>query len=799
VFNATWILVAVLYALAVWLAHRVGAPALGRALPWRIAALFYALVLIFLFRPMTQAAVSVPVDFIRILPPWDNGTPTRPLSNSMMNDLPMQIVPWAGQVRDAWRSLHFPLWNHLSGAGYPLLANGQSSAFSPIRLLALPLPLGYAMTAEAAMKLLIALTFMYLLCRRRYEELPSAIGAISFAFCTFNNTWLHFPLVTVAVWLPAALLAVEMLVERRTYARFVFGVVVWAVMLFGGHPETVAHVTLLAGLYALWLLFIERVGSWRAIPSLAGAIAVAAIIAAPFLAPFAETVTKSKRYQELQANPALNTDVPWSDFPSLIVLFQPHFFGHLPGDKPWSTAPAAESISGFAGVLGVAAWLALLLRAIALRRFREREVFFVFAGLFVLGVILNWPGVGTFFHVVFRLAANARLRLLLCFVAAMMIAAIVDITRRERPLWLLTGVAVTAAAMLALLMTTAFPNHAAIDIAVLAMLPSVLVLAVAALLALPPQWRDFGAFVVATAIVGELWATDAGWNPVLPAEAMYPRTPLIRKLDTLRAQWGQTPLRVVGIGPAMFPNTNAIFGFEDVRAHDPMANGRYLGVLRLLAGLNTDDYFAKWNNIDTRLLDYLNVRYVVGARNLEMKDAQRFRLVYDGRDGRIFENADVLPRFYPARNIVLEFKGDLFLRRLVEQKEFALTAVVKTLPVDSDRMRLDLLLPRPMSAPEPTVRMVSATPTDFCLRIHAPRHALIVSSQPWWPGWRVTLNGRRREPQQVNGPFLGFTVPPGDWDVRVDYFPLTFYAGLAASLGAIIVLCAVRIRSSSRS
>src|SRR5207247_184680 len=142
---------------------------------------------------------------------------------------------------------------------------------------------------------------------------------------------------------------------------------------------------------------------WRSIAALAGAVAVAAIVAAPFLAPFAEAVTKSRRYQELQANPQLNADVPFSDFPSTIVLFQPHFFGHLPNDKPWSTAPAAESISGFAGALGVAAWFALLLRAIALRRFRERELFFVLAGLFVLGVILDWPGVGSFFHFVFRL------------------------------------------------------------------------------------------------------------------------------------------------------------------------------------------------------------------------------------------------------------------------------------------------------------------------------------------------------------------------------------------------------------
>jgi uncharacterized membrane protein YfhO len=784
VFNATWIYVAVLYALAIRLARP--------RVPWRVAGLFYILVLIFLFRPMTQATVNVPVDFIRTLPPWSGG---RHLSNPFMNDLPMQIVPWAAQVRDAWRSLHFPLWNHLSGSGYPLLANGQSSALSPIRLLALPLPLGYAMTAEAAMKLLIALTFMYLLCRRRYAELPSAIGAIAFAFCTFNNTWLHFPLVTVGVWLPAALLAVDLLFEQRTYARFVFAVVVWAVMLFGGHPETVAHVTLLSGLFALWLAFVERTGSWRSIAMLASAIAVAALVAAPFLAPFAEAVTKSRRYQELQANPQLNTEVPWSDFPSMVVLFQPHFFGHLPQDKPWSTAPAAESISGFAGVLGVAAWLGLVLRAVALRRFRQREVFLVIAALFVLAVILDWPGVGSFFHFVFRLAANARLRLLFCFLAALMTAAIVDITIRERPVWILTGAGLAAAALLYLMMTTAFPTQAAVDIALLAMLPSLIVLAAVALLAnvgrasarpdgLKPVLHQA---VIAVAVIYELWAADAGWNPVLPADEMYPKTPLIQKLQELR---GTALARVVGIGPALFPNTNAIFGLEDIRAHDPMSNGRYLGVLRLLAGVNTDDYFAKWNNLDSRLLDYLNVKYVIGARNLQMNDMQRFRLVYDGRDGRIFENADVLPRFYAARNIVLEFKGDYFVRRLMAQPDFARTAVVKVLPVDSDRMRLDLLAPRPLDAPEPSVTIVEARPTDFRLRIHAPRHALIVSSQPWWPGWRVTINGRRREAQPVNGPFLGFTVPPGDWDVRVDYFPLTFYLGLVISMLTVIGLVA---------
>ena len=47
--NPTWLYVAALYALAVWLARRARVD-----LPVRVGVFFYALVLNFLFRPLTQ-------------------------------------------------------------------------------------------------------------------------------------------------------------------------------------------------------------------------------------------------------------------------------------------------------------------------------------------------------------------------------------------------------------------------------------------------------------------------------------------------------------------------------------------------------------------------------------------------------------------------------------------------------------------------------------------------------------------------------------------------------------------------
>jgi len=750
-----------------------------------VAAFFYALVLIYLFRPMTGGYVNLPVDFINILPPWGSWGHRHLLSNPEMNDLTMQIVPWAHQAREAWRSLHFPIWNPLAGCGYPLLANGQSSAMSPLRLLALPLPLGYAMTAEAAMKLLIALTSMYLLCRRRYDELPSAIGAISFAFCTFVSTWLHFPIVTVAVWLPAAFLAIELLIERSTYRRFVFAVAVWTAMLYGGHPETVTHATFFGGLFALWIAFIERPvprrDAIRALALAAAAIFVAALLAAPFIATFAETVKKSRRFQELQVNP--NGEPPFSDFPSAIATFEPNFYGHAPAEKPSGPA-TAESITGFAGILGIASWFALLVQAIARRRFRTREFFLVVLALIAVGIVFNWPVISSLFHFVFRLAANARLRLLLCWIAAAMTAAAIDNARRERSIPFLLGVLASTAFLLYLMLTFPFATAAAKDTAMIAILPSMVVLTMASLFVLQVRGRHIATMLTGAAIIAELWTATDGWNPVLPVEAMYPKTPLIATLQRLQAATpSNDPFRIVGIGAALFPNTNAMYGLADIRTHDPMAFGRYLGVLRLLTNLETNEYFAKWQNLDTPLLNYLNVRYVVGDRGFDPNDRRRYQLLYDGRDGRIFENRDVRPRFFAARDIVLEFNHDRFAQTLM-QHDFSKQTVVNILPVDSDRMRQDLLAPKS----DPIVQIVEAGDTAFRLRIRSQRHALIVSSQPWWPGWRVSLNGRKIVPQLVNGAFFGFTIPPGDWDVRVDYFPASFYGGLAGAIVTALLL-----------
>ncbi|MEO8381711.1 MAG: hypothetical protein ABI779_18765 [Acidobacteriota bacterium] len=736
--NASWLLVLVVYGVAVSLARRAGAD-----LPRRVALLFLVLVFAFLWQPLTQRVILVPADVLKLTPPWSEmRAPGRPpvtkyeVSNLNLHDVPMQIVPWLHQVRESWRAGRIPLWNEAAGCGYPMLGNGQSTPFSPFHLVTLVLPLGYAITAEAALKLLLALVFTYLFCRLRYSPLASVLAAIAYGFSTWMVTWLQFPIAAAAAMLPGVLLAVERLVERgglrgqsdvgetRAPARgpIPLAVAIFSLTVLSGHPETIFNIGLIALAHGLWI------ANARGLLRVAGACLLAACITAPVLAPFGEAVLRSQRLAEVQVKNEVIP--PYSDRASAVLLLQPRFFGELPIERPWGPT-SLESVCGFAGVLALSSVVAAMVFIVRGRRWRERETLYVLGAVVSLGIILGWPGITQVFEVMAGLAPAMRMRMGICWFAAVLIAAVVDWTRREGAAPLLFGALVVALTMLRALGTTPFPSDSHRVSAILSLLPSLAVLAAVALTA----FRRGEALVLAGALtVLELWSAMAHWNPILPARALRPETPLIARLQSLRGLH-----RIVGMGGQLYPNTGAYFGLEDVRVHDPMASRRYVELLTQKAGWNAADYYAKWNDPSSPLLDRLNVKYIVSDRALK-----GLPLVYQGRDGWIYENRGARPRFY------------------------------------SDSAE---------------VSIVRASGDAYQMRIRARQHALISSSVMNEPGWTA---GRFRV-FDGDGPFVAFMVPPGEHEVEVRYRPRSFYAMVPLSLLTLAgLLVAARIRKKRK-
>jgi hypothetical protein len=726
--NPNWLYVGALYAIAVALARRGGNP-----LPKRIAVLFYLLVVLFFFKAMTGPYVSVATDIPRLIAPWSASAPgftKYTVLNMETHDVSMQLAPWAHQVRETWKSGHAPLWNALAGCGYPLLANAQSAALSPLRLLALPLPLTYAMTAEAAMKVLVALTFTFLYCRRRYDVLPSSIAALAYGFGPFVIAWLHFAQSTAACFLPAVLYQIDLLAERRTDARFAMTAVIGAAVVFCGHPETAVHILLFAAAYVLWLALVEKQRGFL-VPLIAAGV-VAALLALPLIVPFAENVRDSTRFESQKT---WGRDMPFSDGLSLALLVQPRLYGTRPGN-PWGPA-MAEAVTGFAGILGIAALISIVCDTIARRRFRDREVFFVLAALGVLALLANIRPAVTVLHAVIGLAANARLRFLFAWILAVLIAAALNRLQRGVVIPFVIGLGAAATLLAIVVMRTPFPSDAARHDGLTSVIPSVIVLIVAAL-ALVPRVRSVAMMVLVAAVIAEMWPLTIGWNSPFTKSTFYPRTPLI---DAVLRHHRPGFDRVAGIGGVLFPNTNAMFGIEDVRIHDPMEPARYV---HLLGSVLTNDYYKKWIDPSSPLLDRLNARWVMAEPGHELTDTARYQLRYAGADGLLYENLHVQPRFF---------------------------------------------------ASGARVTIASASSDAYLLDIDAPTSTLVVSSVGWSRWWRADAAGKRLATQLVDGAFIGFIVPSGHTAVRVRYVPVSFYIAIVIALLTATLLVCFMIRA----
>jgi hypothetical protein len=96
-----------------------------------------------------------------------------------------------------------------------------------------------------------------------------------------------------------------------------------------------------------------------------------------------------------------------------------------------------------------------------------------------------------------------------------------------------------------------------------------------------------------------------------------------------------------------------------------------------------------------------------------------------------------------------------------------------------------------------TLDALAVAPRRLRARVTAEAPALLATSQPAIPGWRLTLDGAVVPPLRVNGAFLGTVVPAGTHEVEMVYAPRSWRWGLvlfAAGLAAAVLLVVARGR-----
>jgi uncharacterized membrane protein YfhO len=85
------------------------------------------------------------------------------------------------------------------------------------------------------------------------------------------------------------------------------------------------------------------------------------------------------------------------------------------------------------------------------------------------------------------------------------------------------------------------------------------------------------------------------------------------------------------------------------------------------------------------------------------------------------------------------------------------------------------------------------------MALETKARTFIASSQPFSPGWSVSIDGNAVPVHLVNSAFIGFFTPAGRHEIRVDYRPPAFFGSLILTIvGLMLVAFAARRLESMR-
>jgi hypothetical protein len=193
-----------------------------------------------------------------------------------------------------------------------------------------------------------------------------------------------------------------------------------------------------------------------------------------------------------------------------------------------------------------------------------------------------------------------------------------------------------------------------------------------------------------------------------------------------------------------------------------------------------------WNypleKLDSPVLDLMNVRYVLTRAPDVPRFAAlpKFRHIASLPGAEVFENMDVLPRFYFVRRIQpvvsLAEAHDLIEHRRIDLHETAITDRPLDLPPGQD------------AGTSGDVDVIKYEPSRIDLSLRASRASLLVLSETYYPGWKAWIDEQPTQIHSVDVALRGVVVPAGAHRLRMEFRPVILLVSLGISLGTAILL-----------
>lgn len=739
-------------------------------------AVLTVLVGIFFYQTVLFGRFPIPTDaLVGLYHPWrDLFAPAYPrgvpFKNFLITDPVRQQIPWRKLVADAWKSGRLPKWNPYTFGGTPLVANIQAAPFYPFNILFLFLPFFVAWTTLIAIQPFLAGLFLFWYLRfHKRSVLASLVGSVAWAFGGFSIAWMTWgTIVHTALWIPLVLLCVDELFfigadKKQVASRlgWMAGVAFGSFMIVtAGHIQIALYMFVLAGAYVIW-----RYSATKNLPaffSVMLAVIVALILTSVQWVPLSQFLSESGRI-----GAADNWQLPGWFFPwqNLAQFIAPDFFGNPATLNYWGVWNYGELI-GYIGLIPLLFAVSVLFLP-GLPMFFSIAVIASFAGM-LPSAISSLPFI---FHIpVLSVLQPTRYMSIVDLSFSILSAYGFDALLKNRGrikiscfiigvflliLWgtVIAGTFIHGEPSLVSNLAVAKKNL---------ILPTVLFVFFAGwyvtVVKGKKEWTRGLSIMLFVVIVVDLFRFGWKFTPFTPSAYLYPQTGVLKFLEDQ-----PKPFRVMSLDDRILPpNVSGYYGIESIEGYDPIVSKRYeayvaaseLGKVDLgrKSGFNRI-YTA--HNIDSQLLPYLNVRYV-----LSLSDTVRPFLKLVMRDGevRVYEYTKSEPRAYIATNIIEQQNSVNALTTLLAQGGVPVGIVEQPVKAVAGLLKSD-----------EHIEMTSYNTSDMTYSVSVHDARLIVVLNAYDSHWRATVDGKLVKIIPVNYLFMGVVVPTGTHTVQFTY------------------------------
>lgn len=685
-----------------------------------------------------------------------------PFKNFIISDPVRQIIPWKELSIDLLSNLELPLWNPYEMAGKPLLANFQSSPFYPLNLILFIKPFNIFWSIFILIQPILAGAFMFAYLRNlKLDPRASILGSITFAFSGFSIAWLEWGNIGHTVlWLPLILLSIDKIASSSMYKVLsIKNIWAWVFLLsivfsfFAGHLQTFFYLYALSIVYFFFRWF-EQGKKFNILLSYLILNTLFFILTAVQWIPTLQFINLSARSQDQNYLDIEGWFIPLQHLVQFVI---PDFFGNPTTLNYWGTWNYGELV-GYVGVITLAFVIFALISG-----FNRTKLFFANTIITSLLFATDNPIARIPFELNIPFVSSVQptrliflVSLGLSVLSAIGFDTFLKLVKIKQKILLSSGILLGVMCLVWLVELSNIFGVSQENLSVLRRnlyFPSAVLGIGLILIILYVQIKNLKVkkfFWILIVILVSVDLLRFGWKfmPFTNSEYFYPQTRVIEFLqkDKDLFRIASTDSRIL---PPNFPTHYKI---QSIEGYDPLY---LLSYAQLIAASERDDHSIREpfgfnriitpHNMNSKIIDYLNVKYVLSLSDLE---SEKLTKVFQEGDTRVYENKKASARAFFVESIIESKDNGKTISGMFSQD------LSRVAYVEKDEDKKDTF-----SVGE--VRVINYSENKIELETENSGEGFLVLTDSYYPTWRAQIDGRQTTIYKTNHAFRGVIVPSG--------------------------------------